>query len=150
MIEDLDKGTVLERLLRDRILILDGAMGTMIQRLQLDEAAYRGARFTGHSRDLRGNHDLLNLTQPQVVQSIHSQYLAAGADIVETNSFNANAVSLADYDLQGLAYEINLAAARLARAAVLEAGGCQSPAPEIRRRLYRPHEQNCLPVSGCQ
>jgi 5-methyltetrahydrofolate--homocysteine methyltransferase len=119
--EDFEKRTVLARLLRDRILILDGAMGTMIQRLQLDEAAYRGARFAGHPRDLRGNHDLLNLTQPEVIQTIHSQYLAAGADIVETNSFNANAVSLADYDLQGLAYEINLAAARLARAAVVEA-----------------------------
>jgi 5-methyltetrahydrofolate--homocysteine methyltransferase len=117
----LSRGSVMERLLREHILILDGAMGTMIQRLQLDESAYRGIRFSGHSADLRGNHDLLNLTQPEVVKSVHTQYLSAGADILETNTFNANAISLADYRLESLAYEINLAAAGIARAVVADA-----------------------------
>ena len=85
----------------------------------------------GHPRDLRGNHDLLSLTQPQVIQTIHRQYLAAGADIIETNTFNANAMSLADYELQDLAYEINLAAARLARAAVLEAEAADPARPRF-------------------
>ena len=116
-----EKGAMLGSLLRHRILILDGAMGTMIQRLSLDEAAYRGARFAGHHCDLRGNHDLLNLTRPDLVREIHRQYLAAGADLIETNTFNANAVSLADYGLADLAYEINLAAAGVARAAAAEA-----------------------------
>ncbi|MBZ5495215.1 MAG: methionine synthase [Acidobacteriia bacterium] len=115
------KATSMEQLLRERILVLDGAMGTMIQRLHLDEAAYRGVRFAGHASDLRGNHDLLNLTQPQVVRAIHAEYLSAGADIIETNSFNANPISLADYHLEKLAYDINLAAARIARSAVNEA-----------------------------
>lgn len=114
------KGKLLERLLEERILVLDGAMGTMIQRLHLDEAAYRGERFAGHSCDVRGNHDLLSLTQPRAVKDIHDQYLAAGADIIETNTFNANPVALADYGLEALAYEINLAAARIACSAVAE------------------------------
>jgi 5-methyltetrahydrofolate--homocysteine methyltransferase len=120
------RAALIEQLLRERILILDGAMGTMIQQLGLDEAAYRGARFAGHGADLRGNHDVLNLTRPEAVKSVHDRYLAAGADIIETNTFNANAVSLADYHLQDFAYEINLAAARLARAAASEA---ESAAP---------------------
>jgi 5-methyltetrahydrofolate--homocysteine methyltransferase len=119
--EHQDKNRLIEQLLRERILVLDGAMGTMIQRLKLDEAAYRGAQFANHPHDLRGNHDLLNLTQPHVVKRIHEQYLSAGADIIETNTFNANAVSLADYGLQNLAYDINVAAAGIARSAVVEA-----------------------------
>ena len=118
---------MLEPLLRERILILDGAMGTMIQRLSLDEAAYRGARFAGHHCDLRGNHDLLNLTRPDLVREIHRQYLAAGADLIETNTFNANAVSLADYGLGDLDYEINLAAAGIALAAAAEAADAGRP-----------------------
>jgi 5-methyltetrahydrofolate--homocysteine methyltransferase len=100
-----------------RILIIDGAMGTMIQRLKLDEAAFRGARFAAHAKPLKGNNDLLVLTQPEAIAAIHTGYLAAGADIVCTNSFNAQRISLADYGMEALAYEINLAAARLARAA---------------------------------
>jgi 5-methyltetrahydrofolate--homocysteine methyltransferase len=107
----------LEALLRERILILDGAMGTMIQRHKLDEAAYRGERFRDWPGDLKGNNDLLVLTQPDIIRSIHEQYLEAGADIIETNTFNAQAVSLADYGMQELVYEINVAAARLAREA---------------------------------
>jgi 5-methyltetrahydrofolate--homocysteine methyltransferase len=107
----------LERLLRERIVILDGAMGTMIQRHGLDEAAYRGARFREWGRDLKGNNDLLNLTQPQIIEQIHRQYFEAGADIVETNTFNSTRVSMADYGMEALVAELNLAGARLARAA---------------------------------
>ncbi|MGH9848960.1 MAG: homocysteine S-methyltransferase family protein, partial [Blastocatellia bacterium] len=105
----------LEALFHQRIVIIDGAMGTTLQRYQLDEAAYRGERFKDWAQDLKGNHDLLCLTQPQVVAEVHRAYLEAGADIIETNTFTAQAVSLADYKLEHLAYEINLAAASIAR-----------------------------------
>ena len=101
----------------ERILIIDGAMGTMIQRHKLDEAGYRGARFKDWKRDVKGNNDLLVLTQPQIIAEIHGAYLAAGADIIETNTFNAQAISMADYGMEALAYEINVAAARIARTA---------------------------------
>ncbi|HUP65898.1 MAG TPA: methionine synthase [Thermoanaerobaculia bacterium] len=104
-------------ILHRRIAVLDGAMGTMIQQYGLDEAAYRGDVFRDHPSDLRGANDLLCLTQPRIIEEIHRQYFAAGADIIETNTFNANAVSLAEYGLQDRGYEINLAAARIARAA---------------------------------
>ena len=100
-----------------RILIIDGAMGTMIQRYKLDEAGYRGARFKDWHRDIKGNNDLLVLTQPQIIGKIHEEYLEAGADIIETNTFNAQRISLADYGMEDLAYEMNLAAAKIARAA---------------------------------
>jgi 5-methyltetrahydrofolate--homocysteine methyltransferase len=103
------------RLLGERILVLDGAMGTMIQRHGLGEADYRGERFAAWPRDLKGANDLLTLTRPDVIAGIHAAYFDAGADIVETNTFNANAPSLADYGLEGLVAEINLEAARLAR-----------------------------------
>src|SRR5579871_927177 len=112
--------TALDQLLARRIAVLDGAMGTMIQRHRLDEAAFRGARFAGHGRELRGNNDVLVLTRPDIVRDIHAQYLAAGADIIETNTFNANAISQADYGLEPLVYELNLVAARIARAAADE------------------------------
>ena len=107
----------LEDLLRERIVILDGAMGTMVQQRKLGEADYRGERFKGWRRDLQGLHDLLSLTRPEVVEGIHREYLEAGADLIETNTFNAQALSLADYGLESLAYEINLAAAGCARRA---------------------------------
>jgi 5-methyltetrahydrofolate--homocysteine methyltransferase len=107
----------LERLARERILLLDGAMGTMIQRYRLTESDYRGARFADHPIDLKGNNDLLCLTRPEVVGEIHRAYLEAGADILETNTFNATRVSQADYRLEGLVHELNLAGARLARGA---------------------------------
>ncbi|NJO35446.1 MAG: 5-methyltetrahydrofolate--homocysteine methyltransferase [Rhodospirillales bacterium] len=100
-----------------RILIIDGAMGTMIQRHKLKEADYRGARFANYHRDVAGNNDLLVLTQPQIISQIHNDYLAAGADIIETNTFNAQRISMADYGMEDLSYEINVAAARLAREA---------------------------------
>ncbi|MHB8519281.1 MAG: methionine synthase [Limisphaerales bacterium] len=107
----------LERLLRERIVILDGAMGTMIQSHQLDEAGYRGERFRDWPRDLKGNNDVLSLTQPQIIEEIHRQYLEAGADIIETNTFNSTAIALADYGMEKLAGELNRAAARCARSA---------------------------------
>src|SRR5882724_8062520 len=107
----------LERLLRERIVILDGAMGTMVQQHKLDEAAYRGDRFRHSRRDLQGLGDLLCLTQPAIIEDIHRQYLEAGADLLETNTFNAQALSLADYGMESLAYEINVAAAKCARRA---------------------------------
>ncbi|MGD2048670.1 MAG: methionine synthase [Chloroflexota bacterium] len=110
----MDRTKSLEEQLKKRILVLDGAMGTMIQRYQLAEADFRGEQFAGHDADLMGNNDLLNMTQPEIVQAIHTAYLAAGADLIETNTFNANAVSQADYRLQHLAYDMNLAAARIA------------------------------------
>src|SRR5881396_532177 len=95
--------------LNERILVIDGAMGTMIQRYKLKEEDYRGERFKDWPSDLKGNNDLLSLTQPQIIKEIHKQYLAAGADIIETNTFNAQAVSLADYNMQNFSYEMNLA-----------------------------------------
>src|SRR5438552_19045499 len=90
----------LERLLHERIAILDGAMGTMIQGYKLDEAGYRGDRFAEFGRDLKGNNDLLTLTQPQIIREIHAQYFAAGADVVEKNTFNSTAIAQADYALE--------------------------------------------------
>ncbi|MEO5851056.1 MAG: methionine synthase [Nocardioides sp.] len=103
--------------LRERILVIDGAMGTAIQRDRPSEEGYRGERFADWPSDLQGNNDLLTLTQPDIIESIHREYLHAGADIIETNTFNANAVSLSDYGMAELAYELNHAAARLARQA---------------------------------
>jgi 5-methyltetrahydrofolate--homocysteine methyltransferase len=105
----------LEQLLAERILVLDGAMGTMVQRRKLSEADFRGERFKQHPRDLKGNNDILALTRPDVIADIHAEYLAAGADIIETNTFSATAVSQADYGLESIAYELNLEAAKLAR-----------------------------------
>jgi 5-methyltetrahydrofolate--homocysteine methyltransferase len=109
--------TVLDRLLADRILVLDGAMGTMIQRHKLTEADFRGSRFADHPRDLRGDNDLLILTRPDIVTDIHHQYLEAGSDIIETNTFSGTAIAQSDYGLESIVYELNLEGARLARGA---------------------------------
>ncbi|HEV3011289.1 MAG TPA: methionine synthase [Burkholderiales bacterium] len=110
----------LNALLREKILLLDGAMGTMIQRARLAEEDYRGARFRDWTRELRGNNDLLSLTQPRLVRDIHTQYLQAGADVIETNTFNSTAIALADYGMQSLARELNRASAHLATEAARE------------------------------
>jgi 5-methyltetrahydrofolate--homocysteine methyltransferase len=110
----------LEALLAQRILLLDGAMGTMIQRARLAEEDYRGERFREWARELRGNNDLLALTQPRLIREIHSQYLQAGADIIETNTFNSTSVAMADYGMEGLAKELNRSAAELAKDAAQE------------------------------
>ena len=109
--------TDIRELLNHRILIIDGAMGTMIQRYRLTEADYRGERFQDWPSDVKGNNDLLCLTQPHIIREIHGHYLEAGADIIETNTFNAQRISLADYGMESLAFEINVAAARIAKEA---------------------------------
>src|SRR6201992_2721251 len=111
------KRTALLAAARERILVLDGAMGTMIQGLQFDEAAFRGARFRELHRNFKGNNDRLILTQPEAIEDIHAQYLRAGADIVATNPFSSTSIAQADYEMSGFAYELNLEGAKLARAA---------------------------------
>jgi len=104
------KMNLLEKLkseLKERILVLDGAMGTMVQSYKLDEAAYRGDRFKDSKIPLKGNHDVLTLTQPKVISEIHKSYIDAGADLICTNTFNSNAISLTDYGMQELVYELN-------------------------------------------
>lgn len=105
----------LQELLSERILVLDGAMGTMIQRYTLSEADYRGDRFANFHKDIKGNNDLLSITRPDIIKAIHAEYLEAGADIIETNTFSAQRVSMEDYDMQDLSRELNLASARIAR-----------------------------------
>ncbi len=110
----------LRELLNERILVLDGAMGTMIQRYKLSEGDYRGERFKNWHKDVKGNNDLLSITQPQVIKAIHKEYLAAGADIIETNTFSSTSIAQADYDMQEFAYELNLASVKCAREAIDE------------------------------
>ena len=111
------RAAALPAILKQRLVILDGAMGTMIQRFRLTEAQYRGARFADFHKDVKGNNELLSLTRPDVIRDIHAQYLAAGADLIETNTFGATSVAQADYDMAHLAREMNVASARIARAA---------------------------------
>lgn len=108
--------------LEKRILIIDGAMGTMIQRYKLTEADYRGERFKDWHLDVKGNNDLLCITRPEIITEIHKQYLDAGADIIETNTFSSTFIAMADYEMQSLAYELNVAAAKCAREAVRQSG----------------------------
>ena len=129
----------LGELLDHRIALLDGAMGTMIQQYDLQEHDYRGERFADWPSDLKGNNDLLTLTQPQIISSIHQQYLAAGANIIETNTFNANAPSMADYGLEDLVYELNYAAAKVAREAINHFKGSNGL-----RKLSYTHQQKFL------
>ena len=110
----------LRELLDRRVLILDGAMGTMIQRYKLSEEGWRGERFRDHHKDLKGNRDALILSRPDVISAIHHEYLAAGADIIETNTFSSTVIGQGDYDLEPLVYELNVEGARLARAAADE------------------------------
>jgi 5-methyltetrahydrofolate--homocysteine methyltransferase len=108
--------------LKERILIIDGAMGTMIQRYKLSEADYRGERFKDWPSDVKGNNDLLNITQPQIITAIHKEYLDAGADIIETNTFSSTVIAMADYGMESLAYELNVAAAKCAKEAIKQSG----------------------------
>src|SRR5918994_3243979 len=109
--------TRLEHLLAERILVLDGAMGTMIQRHKLTEEDFRGERFKSHPKELRGNNDMLVLTRPDIILGIHEKYLEAGADIIETNSFSGTTIAQSDYALEPFVYELNFEAAKLARQA---------------------------------
>jgi 5-methyltetrahydrofolate--homocysteine methyltransferase len=137
----------------ERILILDGAMGSLIQGYQLDEAGYRGARFADWAHPVKGNNDLLNLTRPDIIQEIHEQYLAAGADIIETNTFNAQTISMADYHMVELVWDINVEGARVAKKAAVAFSTPETPrfvagaigptnrtlslSPDVNRPAYR-------------
>src|SRR3990172_9079759 len=112
-----------DAVLGERVVVLDGAWGTMLQGLSLGEADFRGERFRDHPRDLRGDPDVLNLTRPEVVLDIHRAYLAAGADVATTNTFTATSIGQAEYGLQGAVYDLNVAGARLARQGADKAGG---------------------------
>ena len=118
-------GAEVERVLRsraaERILVLDGAMGTMIQSYKLDEAGFRGARFDAWNREVRGNNDLLNITRPDAIRDIHLAYFRAGADIVATNTFSSTAIAQADYGMEEIAFELNVRGAKLAREAAAQA-----------------------------
>lgn len=110
----------IRELLKKRILILDGAMGTMIQKHRLQEADFRGERFKDHTKLQKGNNDLLSVTKPELIKSIHKAYLEAGADIVTTNTFNSNSISMADYGMESMVYEMNLRSVKLAAEAISE------------------------------
>src|ERR1700741_3832741 len=110
----------IEKELEKRVLVIDGAMGTMIQQYKLEEKDFRSKRFSDWHKDLKGNNDLLSITQPQIIKSIHKEYLKAGADIIETNTFSATTIAMADYDMQELAYELNYQSAKIAKEAMQE------------------------------
>ncbi|WP_353573096.1 methionine synthase, partial [Candidatus Albibeggiatoa sp. nov. BB20] len=133
----------IQQLLQDRILYLDGAMGTMIQSYKLQEADYRGERFKDWASDIKGNNDLLSLTQPEIIKEIHKKYLEAGADIVETNTFNANTISMADYGMESLAYEINVESAKLARQACAEMTAQNPDKPRFAAGVLGPTSKTC-------
>ena len=130
----------LRELLTERIVLLDGAMGTMIQRYKLDEAAYRGERFREWPRDVKGNNDLLVLTQPEVIREIHAQYVAAGADIIETNTFSSTTIAQADYGMGEIVPDINRAAARTRP----RSGRRPQGTPHICRRRDRTAQSDAL------
>ena len=115
-----DRTQLLQEALSSRILILDGAMGTMIQRLKFTETDFRGEQFKNITNDIKGNNDILAITQPQAIVDIHKEYLAAGADIIETNTFNATSISQSDYNMEDIVYDLNVACAKVARKAADE------------------------------
>ncbi|MGY3404372.1 hypothetical protein ACVWZV_000485 [Bradyrhizobium sp. GM5.1] len=140
------KRTALLNAARERILVLDGAMGTMIQNLRFDEAAFRGERFKNFHRDLRGNNDLLILTQPQAIEDIHAAYLRAGADIVATNTFSTTSIAQADYDLADIVYEMAREGARLAGNAARRVEA-EDGKPALRRRRHRTDQPHRLDLA---
>jgi len=125
---------LIEEALEKRILVIDGAMGTMIQRYKLEEADFRGERFKDWHQDVKGNNDLLSITRPDIIEQIHIQYLQAGADILETNTFSSTSIAQADYDMSSLAYELNVAAAQCARKAVAQY--LQTPAGQAKGMVW--------------
>lgn len=140
----------LQELVNRRILILDGAMGTMIQQYNLTEEDFRGERFADLPGLMKGNNDLLCLTRPDVIQDIHRKYLAAGADIIETNTFNSTRISMADYHTQHLVDEINRAAVKLARTLADEFTALTPDNPPFCSRVGRSYQQDLLDESRCE
>ncbi|MEN8218838.1 MAG: methionine synthase [Pseudomonadota bacterium] len=135
--------STLKTLLNQRILILDGAMGTMIQRYKLEEKDYRGERFKDWATDLKGNNDLLTITQPHIIKAIHTEYLEAGADIIETNTFNGTRIAMADYQMEDLVYEMNVGAAKLARQAADEMSAKTPEQPRFVAGILGPTNRTC-------
>lgn len=133
----------IQEILKERILILDGAMGSLIQTYKLDEAGYRGDRFADWPSDVKGNNDLLCLTQPQIIKDIHTAYLEADADIIETNTFNATSISMADYGMEELTYEINKAAAQVAREACDDIEAKVADKPRFVAGVLGPTNRTC-------
>ena len=129
--------------------MLDGAMGTMIQGLKLDEEGYRGARFDAWNREVRGNNDLLNLSRPEAVRDIHLAYFRAGADIVSTNTFSSTKIAQADYGMEDIAYELNQAGSKLAREAAVACRKRRRQAP-LRRRCARSDQPDRIDFARCQ
>jgi 5-methyltetrahydrofolate--homocysteine methyltransferase len=125
--------STIEQALESRILVIDGAMGTMIQRYKLEESDYRGERFKDWPSDVKGNNDLLSITKPDVIKAIHLEYLNAGADIIETNTFSSTSIAQADYGMQSLAYELNVASAKIARQAIEEFSANERPTADGQR-----------------
>ncbi|MEO9656398.1 methionine synthase [Marinomonas sp.] len=138
-----DSYSIIEKRLAENVLILDGAMGTMIQDYKLEEADYRGERFADWQSDLKGNNDLLSLTQPKIIKDIYSSYLGAGADIIETNTFNANDISMLDYHMEALSYELNFESARLAREAADEFTAQNPSKPRFVAGAVGPTSRTC-------
>ena len=138
-----NKNSLLTECLKQRILILDGAMGTMIQSYKLEEADYRGERFAEHPCDLKGNNDLLSLVRPDIIRAIHNAYLEAGADIVETNTFNATSIAMADYQMEDLVYEINHDSAKIARQIADEWQQKQPDKPRFVAGVLGPTNRTC-------
>jgi 5-methyltetrahydrofolate--homocysteine methyltransferase len=139
----------LQRTLNERILLLDGAMGTMIQAHRLTEDDFRGERFRDWERDLKGNNDLLSITRPQVIREIHRQFLEAGADVIETNTFNSNAPSMGDYGMESLVGELNQAAVRLARETA-DTFAARVGEPRYVAGVLGPEQSHCLDLTRCQ
>jgi 5-methyltetrahydrofolate--homocysteine methyltransferase len=133
----MDIFTTLSNLLRERILVLDGAMGSLIQTHKFGEADFRGERFASHHLPLQGNNDVLVLTQPDVIRAIHRQYFEAGADIVETNTFSSTSIAQADYGLESAVYDLNFQAAKVAREAALEVEAIDGNRVSWRAQLAR-------------
>ena len=143
----------LNDIIQRRILILDGAMGTMIQKHRLQEADFRGAEFREHPRPLKGNNDILSITKPEVILNIHREYLEAGADIITTNTFNSNRISMADYGMESMVYEMNFQSAKLARKAISLFENSENPENHLHQRILpslQPGEVVFLPLSGYQ
>ena len=143
----MNRTELLKQQLQERILIIDGAMGSLIQTYGLDEAGYRGERFANHPQDIKGNNEALVLVRPDILHAIHTAYLEVGADIIETNTFNANRFNLAEYQMEDLAYEINLEAARIARQAVED---FESETPRFVAGALGPFEPHIDIVSRCK
>ena len=133
-----------------RIVVMDGAMGTMIQQQQLTESDFRGTRFARHPCDVKGNNDLLALTQPELIHAIHHDYLEAGADLIETNTFNSNGISMADYQMEHLVYDLNLAAAEVARKAADAVNARDPSRPRVVAGAIGADQSHGLHVAGRQ